>query len=298
MPRVSVIIAAYNAAPFLPLALDSVLHQTFTDWEIILVDDGSKDGTRDLVLSKMTLFGSRLHYIHQSNRGVSAARNTAIRHASGEFMALLDADDVWLEKRLELGVTAMDRNREVGLVHGKVVIINSVGDIISYPMYPPAELLQGKIAHYIYERRVHLASPTILFRKECIAKVGDFDESMPITEDRDLCFRIAQHYQVAYIEDTIAHYRVLANSLMRNMERVVACQVYFVQKHRASPALGPFAPRRAMARICGERGNVALEKGAVRESLSWYGRGLLWYPFETGNVHMFLRALSKPLRFK
>src|ERR1700722_7615701 len=100
MPKVDVIIPAYNAAKYLPIAIESVLAQTFEDWRILLIDDGSTDNTADIVASYQERLGSKLVYIKQSNGGEWGARNNGIRHATAEFLALLDADDVWLPCRL------------------------------------------------------------------------------------------------------------------------------------------------------------------------------------------------------
>src|ERR1700691_732220 len=103
-PRISVVVPAYNAAVYLPHAIDSVLAQTYPDWEIVIVDDGSTDNTCAVVDSYRPTLQDKLQYIHQPNRGVSAARNTGIRAARGQFIALLDGDDVWLPHRLERGL--------------------------------------------------------------------------------------------------------------------------------------------------------------------------------------------------
>src|SRR5271154_2282442 len=100
MPKVDVIIPAYNAAKYLAAAIESVIAQTFEDWRILLVDDGSTDNTAEVVAPFLERLGPKLRFIRQPNSGVSAARNTAIRNASAEFLALLDADDVWLPCRL------------------------------------------------------------------------------------------------------------------------------------------------------------------------------------------------------
>src|ERR1700761_3498976 len=101
MPTVDVIIPGYNAAHFLPTAIDSVIAQSFEDWRIVLVDDGSKDDTAAVIAPYQARLGDKLKYVYQENRGLPAARNTAIRNSDSEFLALLDADDVWLPFRLE-----------------------------------------------------------------------------------------------------------------------------------------------------------------------------------------------------
>src|SRR5678815_4002115 len=113
MPRVSVIIPTFNCARFLCQAINSALSQTYTDYEIIVVDDGSTDETGNLI----TQYGSKIVYLYQSNGGVSSARNLALSRSSGEFIAYLDADDLWYPKKKKKQVAFLDSHKECGFVH-------------------------------------------------------------------------------------------------------------------------------------------------------------------------------------
>src|SRR3984885_9953246 len=115
MAKIDVIIPAFNAAKYLPFAIESVSSQTFDDWQILLVDDGSTDNTAEVVAPFLDRLGPRLKYIKQNNRGLPAARNTAIRASSAEFLALLDADDVWLPCRLAESLKVFADRPQVGL---------------------------------------------------------------------------------------------------------------------------------------------------------------------------------------
>ena len=130
MPVVDVIIPAYNAARFLPASLDSVIAQSFPDWRILLVDDGSTDDTPELVRPYQDRLGLRLRYIRQVNAGLPAARNTAIRHSTAEFLALLDADDIWLPQRLEHTLERFHQQPKAGLVYGFNARIDSQGVVL------------------------------------------------------------------------------------------------------------------------------------------------------------------------
>ena len=113
MPKVSVIIPAYNCAHYICHAVDSVLAQTFPDFELVVVDDGSTDNTRELLKQ----YGSQIKYIYQQNKDMTAARNTGINHSSGEYIAFLDSDDIWLANKLERQIVLLDQAPEVGLVY-------------------------------------------------------------------------------------------------------------------------------------------------------------------------------------
>ncbi|TLN28536.1 glycosyltransferase family 2 protein, partial [bacterium] len=111
MPRVSVIIPSYNRADMVMDAVNSVLRQTFADWELIVVDDGSQDNTREVIAA---VRDERVRYIYQDNQGLPGARNSGIRAARGEYVAFLDSDDVFLPHKLAVQVTAMDARPELG----------------------------------------------------------------------------------------------------------------------------------------------------------------------------------------
>src|ERR1700748_2633570 len=115
MPKVDVIIPAYNAARYLPTAIESVIAQSFEDWQIQLVDDGSTDTSSEVVAPFIERFCSKLNYIRQPNQGLPAARNAAIRNSSAEFLALLDADDIWLPNRLAESLKSFENRPQVGL---------------------------------------------------------------------------------------------------------------------------------------------------------------------------------------
>src|ERR1700733_7511190 len=125
MATVDIIIPAFNAAEYLPFALESVSSQTFDDWQILLVDDGSTDKTADVVAPFLKRLGSKIKYIKQENRGLPAARNTAIRASTAEFLALLDADDVWLPCRLSESVKVLTERPQAGLAYGLITNIDT-----------------------------------------------------------------------------------------------------------------------------------------------------------------------------
>lgn len=295
MPRISVVVASYNAASYLPYALQSVLDQSYPDWEVIIVDDGSTDDTREIVERFMPAFSGRLRYSYQENRGVSPARNATLEHVTGEFIALLDADDIWLPHRLARQLAVLDAQSNIGLIHGKVARINARNEVIEYPPPPPAKYLSGKIASHLYTRRAHILSPTVTLRSSCLEQVGRFDEQMSATEDRDLWFRIAQCYEVAYLPEILAHYRISPNSLTRSWERMYKAQLYFALKHYESGACNRRIYREAVGNIYRERGDVIFKNGGRRESLSWYARAAIISPATPENIYMFGRALAEPV---
>jgi glycosyltransferase involved in cell wall biosynthesis len=293
-PRVSVIVPAYNAAVYLPYAIDSVLAQTRPDWEIVIVDDGSTDHTQEVVDRYKPELGDRLQYIYQSNRGLPAARNAAMRVARGEFIALLDADDVWLPHRLERGLAVMDAEADTGLVHGRVMRINTQGSVTGQLAVEP-RYLTGRIARYIYTRRAHIVCPTVLFRKSCLETAGWFDEAMQATEDRDLWFRIALRYKVSFIDEALAYYRISPSSMTSNLDRLLRGQLYFVAKHHQSGAVSRVAQLQALGNVYRELGDSRFRGGAVAKSIGSYLKAVVYNPFSPANVYMLFRAIMDPV---
>ena len=283
MPKVDIIIPAYNAARYLPAALESVAAQTFADWRILLVDDGSTDETADVVAPYRERLGAKLVYLKQANAGLPAARNTAIRNASAELLALLDADDVWLPHRLAASVRSFEGHPEVGLSYGLVTSIDADGAPLG-TFTGNSRHAQGSIAPFIYMRKVELPCPTMTFRRRCVDEVGMFDETMRATEDRDLWLRIALRYQVAYIPEVLALYRVSAASMSADPDRMLNAQVRFIRKHYGAPGCGMRARQSALARVYKQRAEAfALRKdwpAALRGAL----RALALYPLDADNI--------------
>jgi glycosyltransferase involved in cell wall biosynthesis len=291
---VSVIVPAYNAAVYLPYAIDSMLAQTYGDWEIVIVDDGSTDHTRAVVESYRLQLHDKLQFIPQPNRGVSAARNNGMRAARGEFIALLDADDVWLPHHLDRGVHALDADAATGLVHARVARIDTRGSVTGQLKVEP-KYLSGRIARYIFTRRAHIICSTVMFRRSCLPADGWFDETMRATEDRDLWFRIALRYKVAYIDEVLAYYRVSPSSTTSNLDGLLKAQLYFVAKHSKSGAVTRLEQLQALGNIYRELGDSLFRGGAVTKAIGSYLRAVAYNPLSVPNVYMLVRAIMDPV---
>lgn len=224
MPRVSVVIPAYNAVRFLPETVASALSQTWRDFEIIVVDDGSTDGT-DAWAARHP--DRRVRLIRQPNRGAATARNRGIAAATGDYIALLDADDLWEPTKLEQQVALLDCRPEVGLVHTAVCYIDENGGETGRMLdtYGDGDVWREVVLHMLVR-----CGSTPLVRRECFETVGVFDTDLSFAEDWDMWVRISARYHFAVIHKPMVLYRqhnanmtkgyqVIAPNLERVLER-------------------------------------------------------------------------------
>ena len=184
IPRVSVVIPSYNCASYIAEAVDSVLNQTYSDWEVIVVDDGSKDNTRAVLEG----YGDRIRYVCQKNQGVSIARNHGIQLARGEFVAFLDADDFFLPDKLAAQIAMFERQPRLGIVHSGWRKVNSKGeflqDVKPWQNVPKLDL-------EMWLRWKPVLPSAMMFRRQWLERAGGFDPRFPPAEDTDLALRLA-----------------------------------------------------------------------------------------------------------
>jgi glycosyltransferase involved in cell wall biosynthesis len=209
MPKVSVIIPTYNRAVYICEAIDSVLNQTFQDFEIIVVDDGSNDNTK----GALAKYNGRIKFFYQENKGVSCARNMGIKEAKGEYIAFLDSDDIWVSQKLEMQINAIEANNRLSLICGQVQFINESGSYID-KILPKQGVSSFKEA-MLYDV---IITPTVLVKKECLMKVGGFNENLIVGEDFDLWLSIALSDDFLFIPEVLANVRSHKNRLSRNIE--------------------------------------------------------------------------------
>lgn len=236
MPAVSVIIPCYNHGHYLPCAVNSVLAQTFTDWEAIIVDDGSTDDTRQ-VAAQFT--DPRVRYIYQENRGLSAARNTGIRAAQGEYLAFLDADDEWEPAFLAACVEALSEQPALAAVVTLARFIDENGN--GLPRLGGAAVDVQQFRSRLLEGGFFPPNAVVV-RSETVRSTGLFDERLTSVEDWDLWLRItANGGQLRTIPQPLARYRVVTGSMSTNAGRMHANRMAVLAKHFGPPEGDPRA---------------------------------------------------------
>lgn len=199
--RVSVVVANYNMGRYVVEAVESILAQTYPVHEVNVVDDGSTDNSRDVLRRYQDHPVVRVFL--QPNGGQAKAKNKGIREATGEFIAFLDADDLWIPEKLERQLPYFDSDPELGVVHTNFVLIRPDGTPIGTPKRTYHD---GWIAdRLIIDNFVNGMASVV--RRECFEKVGLFDESIPMGIDYDLWLRISPHYKFLFVDEKAYLYR-------------------------------------------------------------------------------------------
>lgn len=224
-PRVSVIIPAWNRREILRMSVESVLRQTFTDFELIVVDDGSTDGTMEAISD---IRDPRLRRLaHETNRGVSAARNTGIRSAVGEWIAFNDSDDEWLPLKLEKQMTRLNQSGPevvacyTGLLH---IERSDRCDGRTFTRYFPdaaVRVVEGNLHMIMLSSFVPVVfTQTFITRRKELITVGGFDENMLALEDLDCFLRLAKRGPFVFIDEPLVSRNLSGNSLSHDLKKM------------------------------------------------------------------------------
>ena len=232
-PTVSVIIPSYNYANFLPEAVESIFNQTFQDFEVIVVDDGSTDNTQEVVQTFADR--ERFHYIYLDNQGLAATRNTGLRAAKGEFIAFLDADDIILPNKLDVQVNWLRNNPDYGLVGSGYYYMDEHGVPIEVQRpWLRSPYLNIKDLLFDCPFIVH----AILVKKEWVDKVGGFDSQLRRVEDWDLWIRMAYAgCKMGWVEEIVCAYRMFPGQMTRNAAAQKKVTVSVMNKFFDQPEL-------------------------------------------------------------
>lgn len=230
--KISVVIPTYNRIALVERAIDSVLRQSIKPFDIIVVDDGSDDGTSEMIQKKYR----SINLVQQQNSGVSAARNNGIKHAKGDWISLLDSDDEWTEKKLENQVNRLIKNPDYHFCHTNEIWIRNGVRVNQKKRHQ-------KYGGYIFDKCLDICriSPSsTLFKKNILEHVGWFDTQLPVCEDYDLWLRITADYKILFVDELlIIKYGGHTDQLSQSVEGIELFRIKSLENLLANTELSP-----------------------------------------------------------
>ncbi|MBD2501189.1 glycosyltransferase family 2 protein [Anabaena azotica] len=273
MPKVSVVIPSYNAMKYLPATVESVLQQTFTDFEVLIINDGSSDNILEWTTQ---ITDPRVRVISQENKGLSGARNTGINNSSGEYIAFIDADDLWLPSKLEKQVKCLDNNPQAGLVYTWTAWTDETGK-------PTGVIVASDVEGYVWEQMVVndkiSNGSSAMVRRICFDKVGLFDTELTSSEDRDMWIRLAAHYHFAVVKEPLTLYRRHSQSMSKNRPKMLKnIRRVFEKTFESVPTELLYLRNRSYGWINLYTAWTCMDEKDYKEAIKYRRQALLHYP--------------------
>jgi glycosyltransferase involved in cell wall biosynthesis len=259
--EVAVVIPSYNAASCLARALDSVLAQTYREYRIYVIDDGSTDDTEAVLRP----YAGRVVCVHQTHAGQASARNQGIRLSNSPYVAFLDADDEWLPHKLERLIEVLRRDSRIGLAYSDCSTSGTGPS--SGSRFARVGIPAGGRVFVQFLDHCNVYTPTVVVRRECLEDVGLFNESLPVGEDLNLWLRIAARWEVSVVPEVLAIRHTMPGglSLTTSVDRAsssgIALIEHVIQTCTHLPAHERHALRESMANRHYEYGSYLLRKG-------------------------------------
>lgn len=297
MCLVSVIIPTYNSEKYISCAVDSVLAQNYKELEIIVIDDGSTDKTQTIIKK----YSNNVRYIYQKNSGLSNARNKGIKSSKGEFIAILDSDDEWLPKKIELQMEVMRKSASIGIVSCGGYLIDSNGRIeglVERKNYSSNRLLINDLLL----KNVVSGGSFALIRKKCFDKVGMFDENLSSAEDWDMWLRIAKYFDIRFVEKPLARIRVRQESMSapRNVDTMLINELKVIDKFYSDNGhmgFAPFAKNKAYSLRYYYASWAYSEIGMINMARNYIVKSILMFPFKISSyknsrIKLLIKAFS------
>ena len=296
MLKVSVIIPTYNQSTLLSEAIKSVLSQTFTDYELIIIDDESTDNTKEIVADyqKDT---DKIRYVFQKNGGPSAARNTGIKKSNGEYIAFLDHDDLWLPDKLMKQVKFLDNNMNYAMVFADVYEFN--GNIITEEK-KLREIDRRHMSGYILKYlilRCFIPSPSVMIRKSIVKEIGYFDTRFLFSQDWDYYIRVARKHEIGFLDEVLVGYRRHSGNITNNLE------LHIKERHRIvdsafdrkiMPQSLSKYKRLSHGFICFEHGEEYVIRGSHAKARPAIIKSLYYNPLSIKTYCLLFKALLSP----
>jgi glycosyltransferase involved in cell wall biosynthesis len=291
---VSVIIPAYNAERYIARTLESVLSQTYRHIEVLVVNDGSTDRTVEIV-EAFAQKDRRIRILHQPNLGATAARNCGIKSSRGEYVAPIDADDIWCEEKIQAQVEAFQRcGPSVGLVYSWSIIIDESGN----PLAAIAHEYQGKVlAELIYSNFIGNGSSPLI-RRSCFQNVGDFNVNLRAGQDWEMYLRIAERYEFQVVPKFHVGYRRAMNSISANYKNQQRFMVMVVESfEKKHPKIPKPLFRLSRSRMYSYLASRCNDQGHYLDSVKYFLRCFALDPVCVLSSEYYLAVLKVFIRF-
>lgn len=277
-PTVSVIIPAYNCAALLAEAVASVRAQTYEDYEVIVVDDGSTDDTAD-VAEKLAADWPRMRAIRAEHKGLAAARNRAVTEMKGQWIAMLDADDLWLPEKLQRCMDYLAEHADLSIVYTPMAPITLAGEIITGHSKP---CLAGRLTEQLFQS-IFVHDPASVIHKRVIEECGGFDESLPVSVGHEFWLRVSTKFEFGLIDEPLALRRWSEQSLTRrNRSRGRRIKADMLERFYFQKGGNQLVPRRpAMRRLSSvhyKAGKLLLAEGDPREARRYLAKAVKYKP--------------------
>jgi glycosyltransferase involved in cell wall biosynthesis len=282
--RVSVIIPTYNHAHYIGRAINSVLNQTYRDFELIVVDDASTDQTQR-ILEQMN--DKRIKIIrHENNKGAPAARNTGIKASEGEFIGFLDDDDEWLPKKLEKQLRVFQTSvNDVGLVYTGFYFASGKNGSLLSQITPT---LKGSIYPDLLRRNIP-AGNTSLIRKHCFARCGLYDETLPSCQDWDMWIRISKFYKFDFVSEALSNVYVHGRQISTNLNAKIVAREKLITKYHEDLVQNPAI----LAVLFRRLGVLCCIYGNSRKAIKCFAKSIRLMPIQKGcYVHVLLSFIA------
>jgi glycosyltransferase involved in cell wall biosynthesis len=320
-PQVTVLMSVYNGEKYLREAIDSILGQTFKDFEYLIIDDGSTDSSSDIIRSYTD---SRIRLIqNEKNIGLTRSLNKGLKLAKGEYIARMDADDISMPERLEKQVRFLDEHKNVALISSSVIFIDSCGkEVRRWDLATDSD----EIKSIFLRDQNQILHPFSMYKKRCVEKVGMYREEFEVAQDVDLWMRMIERYDIANVQEALGVYRIGRNSVTTGKWKLQRSKhhlgyIYAIQRKtfgrdclgyepagasfqalRDELARGFFARRRILSKnylICAQKYAYNHGKRELKSEIIYYLKSIANNPLNIEawcglcNIQMFLRGVDK-----
>lgn len=278
LPLVSIVVPCYNHEKYVTQTIESIVNQTYKNIELIVIDDGSKDSSQEVIQKLANKY--KFTFIHRPNRGLSATLNEAIELSSGKYFSTIASDDILMLEKIEKQVEFMEANPQFGMCYAKIVCFE---DSLEKSYEYPNSNKQGWIFEDLLNYGCFIPAPSNFIKKEVFDVVGGYDESLWI-EDWDMWLRIAQKYQIGYIDEHVAYYRRHDTNISSQTLKMHEAEKQILEKYKEYKNFKKIIKNKKIAWF------LALSKNHKKEAMKYF-RHSIKYLFVNPRVFIALVKL-------